>query len=65
MQLQAEINTIPLPYLDSQTADTMFRDKLEDIQIRNRSTPSFYGQSSDVSQGQQNGSTGRRVIDLR
>ena len=35
MQLQAEINTIPLPYLDAQTADTMFQDKLEDLRMRN------------------------------
>jgi|SRR5713101_5679949 len=54
MQLQAEINTIPLPYLDPQSADAAFRDKLEDIQTRNRSLPSFYGQTEQPTQGELN-----------
>jgi len=41
MQLQAEINTIPLPYIDGQTAETMFADKLEDLQTRNKGLPQF------------------------
>ena len=44
MQLQAEINTIPLPYVDSQTADAMFQDKLEDLNSRNRNLPGFGNQ---------------------
>jgi len=46
MQLQAEINTIPLPYIDGQTAETMFADKLEDVQIRNKSLPGFNASGS-------------------
>jgi hypothetical protein len=60
MQLQAEINSVPLPYLDPQTADAAFNDKYEDLKIRNRSLPTFFGQPG---QGGQSGS--RRVIDLR
>lgn len=45
MQLQAEINTIPLPYVDAQSAETMFNDKFEDMKIRNHNIPNF-GQSS-------------------
>jgi hypothetical protein len=60
MQLQAEINSVPLPYLDMQTADTAFADKFEDLKTRNRSLPTFFGQPG---QGGQSGS--RRVIDLR
>jgi hypothetical protein len=61
MQLQAEINSVPLPYLDTQTADTAFADKFQDLKMRNRSLPTFFGQQPG--QGGQSG--GRRVIDLR
>lgn len=60
MQLQAEINTIPLPYLDQQTADTMFQDKLEDLRMRNPGLAPPAAQS----QTQGGSSSGRRVIDL-
>jgi hypothetical protein len=54
MQLQAEINTIPLPYLDPQTADAMFSDKLQDIQTRNRNVRGF-GNSGGGAVGGQGG----------
>jgi hypothetical protein len=41
LQLQAEINTIPLPYLDPQSADAQFADKLEDLNIRNSRIPGY------------------------
>lgn len=51
MQLQAEINTIPLPYLDAQTAATMFADKFDDMKSRNRNIPGFGQQSAPPPQG--------------
>ncbi|MGH9546637.1 MAG: hypothetical protein ACRD23_15625 [Terriglobales bacterium] len=48
IQLLAEINTIPLPYVDSQTADTMFADKLEDLRMRN---PNLAPEASNSAQG--------------
>lgn len=41
IQLQAEIHTIPLPYLDKDSADPLFKDKMEDLAGRNQSIPSF------------------------
>lgn len=32
MQLQAEMNTVPLPYTNPQLAEQMFKDKFEDLQ---------------------------------
>lgn len=49
MQLQAEINTIPLPYIDGQTAETMFADKLEDVQTRNKGVGMAGGGSQSAS----------------
>lgn len=41
MQLQAELNTIPMPYIDPQAADMMFSDKFDDLSARNRNIPGF------------------------
>lgn len=49
--IQAEMNAIPLPYIDANSADAMFNDTLEDI--RNANPGAGGGQTN-----------GRRVIDL-
>jgi len=50
--VQAEMNAIPLPYIDSASADAMFNDTLSDIRSLNPGS------------GQQQGGGQRRVIDL-
>jgi len=42
MQLQAEINTIPMPYLDWQSANAQFENKRGDIRNRASSQPEIY-----------------------
>jgi hypothetical protein len=42
MQLQAEINTIPLPFLDWQSASDQFENKRDDIKRRAASQPELY-----------------------
>lgn len=53
--VQAEMNAIPLPYIDAQSADNMFNDTIEDI--RNSSPGATEGEAQ--TQPRQ-----RRVIDL-
>ena len=44
MQLQAEINTIPLPYLDKESANDQFSNKIDDLKNRYASLVRIQGQ---------------------
>lgn len=45
MQLQAEINTIPLPYLDKESANDQFSNKIDDLKNRYASLVRIKGQA--------------------